>query len=95
MKALPKSRSDCITPEKLLPWMMKLVGFGSSHYQRIVKLNRHLENSSKLLERSTSQSVAAAIIYLYLCLNPDYMKQLGITKTSFAKKVQLSSLTVI
>ena len=45
MKAFPKCRSDCITPEKLLPWMMKLVGLGSSHYQHI-KLNQFLANSS-------------------------------------------------
>ena len=62
MNAFPETRYESITPEKLLPWMMKLVGVGQSHYQPILKLRRLLENSSK---RACPQVVAAAIIYLY------------------------------
>ena len=90
MNAFLETRSYSITPEKLLPWMM--VGVGQSHYQHILKLFRLLENSSK---RACPHAVAAAIIYLYLCLNPDYMKQLGLTRISFAKKVQISTPNVI
>ena len=71
---------------------MKLVGVDRSHYQPILKLCRLIENS---LKRACPQAVAAAIIYLHLCLNPDYMNQLGLTRRGFAKKVQLSAPNVI
>ena len=92
MNAFPEARSYSITPEKLLLWMMKLAGVDQSHYQPIIKLCRLLENS---LKRACPQSVAGAVIYLYLCLNPDYMNQLGLTRKSFAQKVQLSAPNVI
>ena len=75
-------------PRISLTRIMKLSGFGRSHYHRILKLTRFLENTSKLLERSTPQLTAASIIFFYLCLNQDYMKQIGITKNNF---VSLSS----
>ena len=38
MKAFPLHRSDSITIEKLLPWIMKLTGIDPSHYNHILKL---------------------------------------------------------
>ena len=73
---------------------MKLTGVDPSHYNRILKLTQLLENSSKLIQRSNPQSSAAAITFFYLRLNPDFMKQIGITKTNFAMKAKLSEITI-
>ena len=74
IKAFPETRTDYITPEKLLPWVMKLAEVDCSLYQRILKLCRFLENATKRINRSCPQSVAVAIIYFYLCLNQDLKK---------------------
>ena len=95
MKAFPKSRFESITIEKLLPWIMKLTGVDPSHYNHILKLTQLLEKSSKIIKRCNPQLAAATIIFFYLCLKRDYMKQIGITKTIFAKKAKISEITII
>jgi len=92
--AFPEDRVKHITPEKLLPWIMKLTGVDHSHYRRILAITRYISASSELVERSNPQSVAAAIVFFYLCINPEYKAQLGITKSVFSKKAQLSDITV-
>ena len=65
-----------------------------SHLRRINKLCHYLENRSALLNRSNPQSVAAAIVYLYLCLEPEYKEKLGMSKIKFAHIVNLSDITI-
>ena len=45
-------------------------------------------------ERSTPQSVAAATIYFYLCLFPEYKEELGLSKAKFAEKAKLSDIII-
>lgn len=92
--AFPEDCVSHITPEKLLPWIMKLVGVDTSHYRRIVAITRYITAASKLVERSNPQSVAAAVIFFYLCLHPAYKAELGLTKSAFSKKANLSDITV-
>ena len=90
LKAFPEASTKHITPEKLLPWIMKLTGVDRSHYRRILAMTRYIISTSELVERSNPQSVAAAIIFFYLCLNQNYKNKLAITKSSFAKKAEIS-----
>ena len=92
--AFPEDRVKHITPEKLIPWIMKLTGVETKHYRRIISIARYISSASELVERSNPQSVAAAIVYFYLCLNPEYKEKIGATKSAFAKKALLSDLTV-
>lgn len=94
LKAFPEARTNHITPEKLLPWIMKLTGIDRSHYRRIRAITRYVSAASTLVERSNPQSVAAAIVFFYLCLNPEYKNELGMTKSVFASKAKLSDITV-
>lgn len=87
-------RTRHIRPENLIHWLLSLTGIGQLHYPKIVKIAQYLENSSRVLEHSSPQSVASAIIYFYLCLNPDYKNKLGITKSKFAEKALLSDITI-
>ena len=87
-------RNKHMRSEDLLRWLMDLTGIEQSHYRRIVYIARYLEGTSKLLKRSSPQSVASAIIYFYLCLNPEYKKKLELTKTKFSKRAMLSDITV-
>jgi hypothetical protein len=73
---------------------MSLTGIDKKHYKNIIKISRSIENSSRLLKRSSPQSVASAIIYFYLCLNPEYKAELGLTKNKFAELALLSDITV-
>lgn len=89
-----EDREKNIKSEDLLVWLLTLTGVEKKYYQDIVQISRYLENSSKLLKRSSPQSVAAAVIYFYLCLNPEYKSKLGLTKNKFADKVMLSDITI-
>jgi len=93
-RAFPEARTLHTRPENLLRWILTLTGVNQDHYRKIVQISRYLENSSRLLKRSSPQSVASAIVYFYLCLNPEYKSQLGLTKNRFAERALLSDITV-
>jgi transcription initiation factor TFIIIB Brf1 subunit/transcription initiation factor TFIIB len=93
-KCFPEARIEHTTPENLLRWIFTLTGLNKSHYRKVVQISRYLENSSRLLERSSPQSVASAIVYFYLCLFPQHKFELGLTKNKFAEKALLSDITV-
>jgi len=93
-KTFPKDRTISTSPENLLRWLMTRSGIHISHYPKIRAIAQYLEDTSESLKRSNPQSVAAAILYFYLCLTPKYKEQLGLTKNKFALKVGLSDITV-
>ncbi len=88
------SRIDNTSPEDLIRWILNLTGIDQSHYRKIVHITRYLNSSSILIKRSSPQSVASAVVYFYLCLNPEYKKMLGLSKSKFAEKALLSDITV-
>lgn len=88
------ARLQFIKPEDLLKRQMDLVGIGDEHFERINNLTTALTSKSVLLKRSAPQSVAAAMIYFYLCLNKEYKESLGITKQNFADRVAPSAITI-
>lgn len=93
-KTFPDDRKNTILPENLIRWQMTSSGINISHYKQILSIARYLENTSEILKRSNPQSVSAAIIYFYLCLNPEYQRKLGLTKSKFASRVELSDITI-
>jgi transcription initiation factor TFIIIB Brf1 subunit/transcription initiation factor TFIIB len=93
-EVFPEARNLEIRPVDLIRWILTLTGIKISHYRKIVKIAQYLEGSSQLLERSSPQSVASAIVYFYLCLHPKYKHELGLTKNRFADKTMLSDITV-
>lgn len=92
--AFPEDSVDEMTPERLIPWIMKLTSVDHAHYTKIMAISKYLSATSQLLERSTPQSVAAATIYFYLCLFPEYKEELGLSKAKFAEKAKLSDITI-
>ena len=90
----PEDRKRQVKTEDLLRWLMMLTGVNRSHYAVIVKICRYFNNTSQTLKRSSPQSVAASIIYFYLCWNKKYKTELGLTKSQFALKAMLSDITV-
>ena len=93
-RTFPKARTLHTRPENLIRWILTLTGINQEHYRKIVEISRYFENTSRLLKRSSPQSVASAIVYFYLCLNPEYKATLGLTKNRFAEKALLSDITV-
>jgi len=83
-----------ISPEDLIHRVLVMTGVDQSHYSNIVRITRALENTSKILNRSKPSSVASAVVYYYLCLNPSYKEELGLTKASFAERAKLSDITI-
>lgn len=89
-----EDRNINIKSEDLLIWLLTLTGVDRKYYKNVLQISRYLENSSQLLKRSSPQSVAAAVIYFFLCLNPEYKSKLGLTKNKFAEKALLSDITI-
>lgn len=87
-------RNKTTTPNDLVPWFMKLTGVDEEHTNTILTLVDHLKDSSLTFKRSKPQSVAASVVYFYLCLKPEYKRYIGITKSEFAKKTGLSDITI-
>lgn len=83
-----------VEPKDLIYHIMLNVGINFTHLRKIRRLCEYLDNRSALLNRSNPQSVAAAIVYLYLCLEPEYKAKLGMTKMKFANLVNLSDITI-
>ncbi len=93
-KAFPNDRINTTSAEDLIPWVLQLTGVHKEHKEKIKSIAKYLEGTSRLLKRSSPQSVASSIVYFYLCLNPEYKAELGLTKNKFSEKALLSDITV-
>ena len=90
----PEDRTKHIQPEDLIRRILVLTNIPLNNYRKIVHIAKYLENSSRLLNHSSPQSVASAIVYLYLCMNPELKESLSLSKTKFAELAKLSDITV-
>ena len=95
LEAFPEVRTNYITPEKLIPWIMRVTGVDESHQRRILSIAKYFGATSQILERGTSGVVAAGIVFFYLCMNQEYKNQIGMTKKIFASKVKISDISLI
>lgn len=93
-RTFPKDRVKLVKTEHLIKWLMTLTGINRSHYKNIINVCRYFNNTARTLKRSSPQSVAASIIYFYLCWNKKYKSELGLTKSQFAQKAMLSDITI-
>ena len=93
-EAFPEDRVKLIKSKDLIRRILLKTGINMEHYHSILNIERELRNTSKLLIRSNVQSVAACVVYLWLCMNPHYQKELGLGKEAFASKAQLSGITI-
>jgi transcription initiation factor TFIIIB Brf1 subunit/transcription initiation factor TFIIB len=87
-------RTQCIKPSDLIRRTMHLTKITFDHYKYILRIAKCLDGVDCTLNRSSPQSVASAVVYLYLCFNPEVKTSLGLTKTRFAKEVKLSDITI-
>lgn len=90
----PESRLDNIKPSDLIRRIMQLTKVDMTHYKNILRISKCLDKVDTTLNRSSPQSVASAIVYLYICLTPEIKKAAGFTKTKFARDVNLSDITI-
>lgn len=94
-QTFPTDRNRNIKPINMLKRTLKHAKMDiSEHYKKVIRLARCLERVDPTINRSNPQSVAASIVYLYICLTPGLKEGLGITKTKFAKDVKLSDITI-
>lgn len=93
-ECFPSASTNYITPKQLVKRIMIKTHIEFPHLKKINKLCDFLDNKSVVLNRSTPQSVAAAIVYLYLSLNPEYKESLKLNKLKFSNIVGLSDITI-
>ena len=90
----PEDRVCTITPKELIHRVFIQTKLDLSHYKYTLRIAKCLDGVDPVLNRSSPQSIASAIVYLYLCLNPELKDSLGYTKTKFARDVKLSDITI-
>ncbi len=90
----PEASTQYIDAKNLIRQIMVRTNITFTHLRRINKLCDFLDNTSPLLNRSGPKSVAAALVYLYLCLETEYKEKVGMTKLKFADIVGLSDITI-
>ena len=91
----PEDRTKHLNPQDLIQRVMTRMKINrAKHYKYILRIARCLDKTDRTLIRSNPASVAAAIVYFYICLTPTLKKQLDFTKTKFARKMKLSDITI-
>lgn len=99
LEKYPNAKTIIIKPENLVGHVLTLLKFSESdnfkHRDHIIKLISQIVPKKEEFRRSFPLSVTSAIVYLYLCLNPEIKEQYHIDKIEFSKKVKLSHITVI
>lgn len=78
-----------ITPEHLINDIMNKFNSTKEQSNEVIELYYKIKNRSSKLNRSRPQSVAAALTYYWIC-----SKNININIKDFAKKVDLSELTI-
>jgi transcription initiation factor TFIIIB Brf1 subunit/transcription initiation factor TFIIB len=90
-----ESRTQNINSVALIMKTIKEVGISRPDaYEKILEIAKTIENRNVIINRSSPQSVAPALVYFYLCLNQDYKKLIDYDKQKFAEKVGLSEITL-
>ena len=78
-----------ITPEHLINDIMNKFSANNEQKNEVISLYSKIKNRSSKLNRSRPQSVAASLTYYWIC-----QKKIDISLKDFAKKVNLSELTI-
>jgi transcription initiation factor TFIIIB Brf1 subunit/transcription initiation factor TFIIB len=84
-----KIRTTYITPMNLVEEIMEQFSASKEQKEDVIKLYESIKNKSSKLNRSRPLSVAAGLVYYWVCSNNK-----EITLKDFAKKVGLSELTI-
>lgn len=79
-----------ITPCDLVEEILMQFEANSNQISDVKQIYKKIENKSSILNRSRPQSVAAGIVYWYMCKNSK-----NITIEDFSKRVKLSTLTIM
>ena len=91
----PEDRVKHLNPQDLIQRVMTRMKINrAKHYRYVLRIARCLDKTDRTLIRSNPASVAAAIVYFYICLTPTLKKQIGFTKTKFARQMKLSDITI-
>lgn len=90
----PNYRTTYIEPCDLIRRILIQSKIDINHYTKIKKMCKIIENNSSIINRSTPQSIACAVVYLYVCLNSDLKEELGLSKSKFTQMVGMSDITI-
>ena len=90
----PSYRTQYIEPSDLIRRILIKTNIDMCHYPRVKKLCKYIENSSSAINRSTPQSIACAVVFLYLCMMTELKEELGLTKSKFTSLVNMSDITI-
>lgn len=82
-----------IQPKDLVEFITRRVGINSAHVPRLKRMCEYFDDTSQVLKRSRPDSVAAAIIALYLMMHPQASTK-KFQLSDFAKDANLSEVTI-
>jgi transcription initiation factor TFIIIB Brf1 subunit/transcription initiation factor TFIIB len=94
LQNFPESRTLHPRPRDLIERMMKSIGVDKVWLPDILSLADSLHNASATLNHSGPDSVAAAIVYLFLLRNKPVLDNLGVNRATIAKRAGISEITL-
>ena len=95
LEVFPEDRVEDIKPADLIAsTAIKIGGLHQDHIEKIQKFARFVDTKSYTLNSSKVGSVAAALIWLYLCIFPSLKNNLGLSKQKFSELVGYSEMTI-
>ena len=90
----PEYLNKYIYPSDLLRRILIKTGIHMSHYVQIKKLCETVEKQNSDINNSNPQSIACAMTYLYVRMNPELQNEMGLTKKKFLELVNISDITI-
>lgn len=90
----PQYRNVYIEPSDLLRRILIKTGIHMSHYVKIRKMCKFVEENGVNINNSNPQSVACAVTFLYLRMCPEVQDEIGLTKSKFTTIVGMSDITI-
>lgn len=99
LEEFPEFKTEYITPQQLIQKTLEKIGFSQDEIitvlPKILALNDYIDKKSQLIVRSSPDSVAGAVVFVYLTQAlPKKLEEYNITKKTFAQKVEISEMTI-
>jgi transcription initiation factor TFIIIB Brf1 subunit/transcription initiation factor TFIIB len=79
-----------ITPENIIEDIMDKFNAKEEQKKEVIDIYNKIKNKSSKINRSRPQSIAAGVVYFFICY-----KNIDVSIKHFAKKVELSELTIL
>lgn len=93
-KVFREKTKRCIRPEDLIEHTFDLVGIPKKHIPQVLRISEYYRSASSSFVRANPQTAAAVYTYVFLLMNPEIRKKLGLTRASYSQLVKITGVSL-